>query len=71
MAPSLPQTPNADRPDPRATRLDRLEQENATLRAGLDDLRADLNELRSIVRVLTYTLGWDAEALGFPPDVTR
>ena len=70
MESSVPQTPNSDRPDPRATRLDRLEQENADLRARLEEFRTRFEELEAIVRVLSCNLGWEPGTLGFPPDVT-
>lgn len=63
MEPSVPQTPPAGSPDHRTTRerLDSLEQENAVLRARLEELEA-------IVRVLSCNLGWEPGTLGFPPE---
>ena len=57
--------PPASRPDHRTTsdRLDSLEQSDA-------DLRARLEELEAIVRVLSCNLGWEPGTLGFPPDKT-
>lgn len=55
--------PPADRPDHRTARerLDRLEQENAELRQRMEELKAWL-------RMLGCHLGYDPEALNFPPD---
>jgi hypothetical protein len=57
--------PPAGPPDHRTTRerLDSLEQENAALRARLEELEA-------IVRVLSCNLGWEPGTLGFPPKAT-
>ena len=61
MDPTLPRPPG--RPDSRTTRerLDSLERR-------LDAVDDRLDELTARFRVLAFTLGWDADALGFPPD---